>query len=619
MLSNNKKLMFISKKYITESNTRIIIFLFLTSLAVRLCFLLPVAIFKTPLINDENWYFIRVLGFEKIISGLLGGKLPSAQSLAIAYGKGRWPPLHPFLLAMGAVIMGKQIYILRLVVTLFSSLTTPLVYLITRKLSTKRASFAAAFIHILYPSFIAYSHYIWSETTFIFFLLLSIYFSITAQQSNTKKSLYAVLCGLFLGLSGLTRAAALPFIIFIPLWFLVYLREKRLSCIIITVSFIVLLPWEITVMSIEKRPVFISSKAGLNLYIGNNPWVPEKFGSSWLHPDNWKKRKAFAEEYAKKKSIKKDIAQRELALQEIRQNFKGFLLRCVYRVRMLWTCDFFLLRHIFRATYPPMPYPVVYLIWGIVIISYIAFVWLTISGFLCKKEALSNRKFIIALVVAGAVPATLSIAMSRLHIPLMAILLPVAGHGASKRIESFRRVVSFMLTALFCVLIYPTIPMAVSVYFRISSYYSGMIRDVDKVIGSKAFLVDNVIFRVRGSDSLRIATRGKYNFLPSEPPRDNRFYRVGGKECVWKVSPRNSQLALSVSSKDAERPPKMSIYSTKLGKSTIIQPIQREYWHKWRKSELDGVEYMWAGGTGLSSTFMVSKTVFSSFASSMKF
>jgi 4-amino-4-deoxy-L-arabinose transferase-like glycosyltransferase len=593
--------MTLTKNYnrIMHSKRGMIILLFFISFIIRITFLILVANADVPLFGDEKLYFSISISFEKIIRCISQGHLPSIGTLAGAYKGGIWPPFHPILLALGLFLFGKQVAVARFVVVMLSSLTTPLVYLVTSRLTTKKAAIVASLIHIFYPSFIAFSHYLWSETTFIFILLLSLYFTILLPnvQYDRRRFLYATLTGFFLGLCALTRPAGLPFLIVVPLWLVFSLKETRLRIlipsIVILLSLIVLLPWQSALTLVEQRFVILSSKGGKALYMGNNPWVPDEYGyTGKFAPNKFALLKETMEEYSETNSVTVDEAARTLALQEIKGNFRQFLVRCFYRLRMLWAGDFFAMRHIFHTVYPPLHHAIVVLIWIIILTSYFILIALATWGFLSTGMQFINKALMLALVIAGMVGPVIMVAVSRYHLPLLALLLPFAGHGAVnlRRRTSLRRAIAMMLiTILFFVFAFTSLPLITGSYLIPSSYYYSVIRRADSILGSNASFIDRIMFRAKdanSTDHLNITIQNEdYVFNDSQTQQ----YR-------WAISPKYRDLALDIYSHEATAPLDIALFSEKFSQSVVIRPIQKNFWRQWRPTGIDGIEYMWSGG-----------------------
>ena len=141
--------------------------IFAISLMVRVACWLPVAIHDVAPILDEASYLRRAAAFATLISHAIGRAELPVGTATEAYGEGIWPPLHPIMIALGFVAVGKSIAIARLVMVLLSALTSVLVYAVTQKLATRTTARWAAGLHVIYPSFIGYSHLLWSENTYL--------------------------------------------------------------------------------------------------------------------------------------------------------------------------------------------------------------------------------------------------------------------------------------------------------------------------------------------------------------------------------------------------------------------------------------------------------------------
>ena len=256
---------------------RFFLLLFLVSLVVRASLMIPVAGADIALQADENEYFSRAAAFKVILTDAARGKPLYSQDISRAYGGGTFPPVHSLYLAL-SLFVAEDATLARWAVVLLSSLTTPLVYLLTLHCSTRKAALAAAGVHVFYPSFVAFSHYLWSETTYIFLLLLATYFTLCllGPDGSSKRATYALLAGCFLGLAALTRAAGLPFLFVLPAWTYLSLRKTSgaasKSLLLLAASAIVVSPWEAALASREARLVPLSTAADYNLFVGNNPW-----------------------------------------------------------------------------------------------------------------------------------------------------------------------------------------------------------------------------------------------------------------------------------------------------------------------------------------------------------
>jgi len=586
-----------TEKYNTK---QAVIFFFVISVMLRMTFFIYATKSNMPLLHDENGYFMRAIGFENIIRDILSWQIPSSASCKIAYGQGVWPPLHPLLLGIGLVVLGKHIYSLRLVVLIMSAAATPLIYLLTLKLANSKAARRAALIHCFYPGFIAYSHLLWSESTFIFFLMSAVYYAVSlCEAQSSKKKFFAIASGVCLGLSCLTRAAGLPFLLVIPLWVSTRERGWKTPLLIVLVSLALLAPWEVALTAARRRVVLISTKAEFNLYLGNNPWVSSASGSSWRKVPEEEKVKKNIRDYSKTKFIGDGEAARTLAFREIKRDFTGFLGRCFNRLNMLWGSEFFAMRHIFHAVYPPMSDSAVLFIWGLSIIAYIGFTVLVFLG-----TGRTSCKLLFALLfAAGSLPPLVSIAMSRLHIPILALLLPVAGIGATNINPMVReKILSAAAALLVCASIYTTLPIIMDSYIVPSSYYANLIAMCDSVFGTQIKFTDKVMLRgVSGRLNVKLSAGCKLM-------HDKKKEWLSAPADGYLLNPKNGMLTLKILSQG--EPIVISIVSEKLEKGFLIKPIEKSSWWKWRKTDLGKIEYIWCGNADVPGDFANPDTLF---------
>jgi len=577
---------------------------FMLSLVIRVGFLVPVVTSGVIPAFDERGYFSRAVAASDAMGDLVSGRLPSSEHLLSLYGHGRqggkWPPFHSVLLGSALLLFGPEETVARAVVVLLSSITTPLVLALSLELSNRKAAVIAALAHTFYPSFVAYSHYLWSETTFILLLLSSIYCAIRLVDADAhrKALIYAVLCGSLLGLCGLTRAAVLPYLFAIPVWLALRMKGTRfglmLSVVVAVSWFVVLLPWEVALALDTKSIVPISTGGSYNLYLGNNPWVPEGLGASWGHAESKRLAENAIETYQSTHAVDYETAAWALAMKEIGQKPVTFLSRCIHRFRMLWSVDMFALRHLFRAVYPPLPPGILALLSVIVMVSYLLLASLALHGLIGADSLLRHRDLVLMLLLAGMAAPAVTIGMSRLHMPLLAVSLPAAGCGVvslGPRPLSARGLVTVSLKVVLIVGVLTSLPLVVTYHLAPSSYYLALVEQIDAVLASDALYMDSVSFKWEGSnasDHVAITILGEdYVFSTSQTDK-----------YVWETSKDGEVLNLHVSTSTARSPLRIELSSQGVDQTVVIEPIQASYWGKWRPSTLGGLMYRWDGGRG---------------------
>ncbi|MGD2088204.1 MAG: glycosyltransferase family 39 protein [Candidatus Aminicenantes bacterium] len=573
-----------------------VIFIFLLSLVVRFIILIPVIKSNTPLEFDERAYYKAAVGFHSILRDLVHFESPQAADKEKAYGKGVWPPFQSILLALGFFLFGKSIVAARIIMVLISAMTTPLVFLLTTKLSNKASGVAASLLHLFYPSFLAFSHYLWSETLFIFLLLLAVYLVVVvAEAENPRKRVWlSIFLGVLLGLLVLTRAAALFMLAIFLLWIFLKLKNTPariyIPVIIIITLFFTIFPWEYTLVVNEKRFVLFSNFTYRNLYVGNNQW--NRYGREIDQDLQNNRERNTLRNYAKEKSIHLEQAARELALKEITSNPGAFVIRSFNEFLLLWTFDFFPLRHIFNVVYPPMTNIFVLFVFFIFVIGTIFLYLLIIKGFFIKEPRIKNKFLILALVVAGVLPYILAYGHTRYNLPQVALLLPIAGLGlANFRKKTLMSPKLAIIAGLcLCTLFFYTYNQYIFKIVRPSSYYQGSINLLDSIFKTGSTLKDTIIFRSNDpayTDLLTLTIPDKHNYsFDIEKKSKRRQIRLRKdrtkKVIIFSKHPTESLL--------------LTIHSKRQNKAVRLKPISRKYWNKFLALEMESIELKWKGG-----------------------
>lgn len=141
---------------------KILALLILAALAIRV-----LAALTRPMIQLDETAYVRMA------ENLAGGKgLLDITGLTATH----FSPLLPLLIAGVATIVRNYVLAAYIVVTVFGSLILLPVYLLGKELVSERVGLAAAALMAVTPLFVDYSSRIYSESVYIFFLVLAIVF-----------------------------------------------------------------------------------------------------------------------------------------------------------------------------------------------------------------------------------------------------------------------------------------------------------------------------------------------------------------------------------------------------------------------------------------------------------
>ena len=403
----------------------------------------------------------------------------------------------------------------------------------------------------------------------------------------------AVCLGIVLGLLALTRAASILFLIIIPSWIFFSIKKRRdkivIPMVIVIIFSFIISPWEYTLIKKEKRFVLFSTFSYRNLYIGNNQWVRE--GMQFNPQEESTKPRDTIREYARKHSIPKEQAARELAVQEITSHFGKFLKRSFHKSLLLWTFDFFPLRHVVNVVYPPMSDFFVLFVSILFAISYVFFTVFALKALFVQELQAKKKILFLVLVIVGMIPYLLAFGHTRFNLPQIALLVPLAGYGMVKFKQKIllSALISTAAVVCLCAVFFHTYHNYVHKLLRPSSYYRGSIVVLDKIFRTETYFED--VFKVRSDDpdyvdvlTLKILNEKNYSFLYKKDIKKKR------------IKIRRKTKTISIYSSNPTEPLILSLYSEKQDKSVEIRPVSKEYWKKFQLINIDNIALSWLGG-----------------------
>lgn len=564
------------------------------SLVLRLAAYLWVLGAEVPLLFDEQGYFDRAVAWHDLFVGWVQGEGWSQDAWAQAYGLGHWPPLHSMLLAVVFLVGGPSVALARGVPVVLSVLTTLWVYRVGRRLVGEPGARAGAWLHAVYPTFIVYSHLLWAETTYCFLLLVTVGATLRAlgAPAESTRLQSATWAGLGLGLTALTKAAALPYLLAVPVWLGIRLRRRSqvsvAPWVLLAVALSTIFPWQMALFEAEQRPVALSTLGGFNLALGNNPWVPPGLGSSWGHETSKAQLMEALRDDAARQSVDGppvpwEAVAMPFAWRVIVDEPWTFAVRGLERLRMLWAPDFFPLRHLFKAVYPPLAPKLVGVLAMVGVTSYFVLTALILWGLFDRRLSRPLGLVVLLVVVGMALPAV-SIGMSRLHMPLLVLLLPIAGRSLIYRWRGrpFPRR-TFRALLLFVGIVLSGLGGVVRLHLVPSSHYAAVLDPVARALGQRMVYSDRLELRRTA------ACRGLLTLGLAGPT--TRFHD-GSRTFLWR--PAAPSLKLDVFSETDS--PELVVESPYLQTPQRLRPVEPGAWRTWRSLGVSGCTVRWTGG-----------------------
>jgi 4-amino-4-deoxy-L-arabinose transferase-like glycosyltransferase len=185
------------------------------------------------------------------------------------------PPLFTAIVAL-SLLTPWPAAVFGLIQIILSSLTVLLVYLIAQRVSGRIVALLAALLTAVYPPFLVLADQPTVPVLNTFLLGLWLIFSLRLLES--WEVMWAVLAGLVLGLSVLSRPAfiGLLLVMLIALWF--HRFEKRTSwwrhaMVVMGIMGLTVVPWLVRNGLVLGSGTTISTNGGFNAWTGNNPFT----------------------------------------------------------------------------------------------------------------------------------------------------------------------------------------------------------------------------------------------------------------------------------------------------------------------------------------------------------
>jgi len=397
---------------------------------------------EMPLVLDERVYFRTAL---KFLSG---------QGVV---GTGH-PPLYRLFLAGAIFLLGESIWKIKFVQIILSTINVWILFLLGEELFDRRVALVGALLFSFYPTLVAFTHYLWSETFVI--LLLSWAFYLLVRFASTRRRSYLVGGGALLGFSALTRSVIFFFLPFLFLWlFLVHrrgLRSTFLSALLLTSScLVVVAPWTVRNYCLYHDFIFIETSWGYNLWKGNNRFEPPLTGRELTYPGPFGRYPIFYSQASKEGLVARcgdryqtsrltaaqlnECAARE-ALDYILEDPLAFLGRARTKMAILWHPASFVIRHFVLGFYGERDERWVGVVTWSVYLSYLLVMVTGMVGFLCCKD--DNKLLFLMLVGYWSLVHSISLSMNRYRLPLMPFIMLYSGCAIANWREIYRRVLS---------------------------------------------------------------------------------------------------------------------------------------------------------------------------------
>jgi 4-amino-4-deoxy-L-arabinose transferase-like glycosyltransferase len=239
---------------------KFIVYLFLAGLVLRIF-----AIFLV-----RNYYEPSDYEYGEIARNIVNGKGFSRAFISEdkVYLTSSHAPVYPYFLAFFYQFGRKpSVFIfIQIIQAIISAITIVIIYRISEIIFNRKAANLSAIGVALYPVFIFYATKLVPTTFFMFFLSLSIFLILKDRRPG-----FLFLSGAILGFTILCDPVAFMVIPALVLWWLVIKKyDFKKLIIIISISFLILIPWTVRNYLVHRHFVPVTTQFGLSFWLGNN-------------------------------------------------------------------------------------------------------------------------------------------------------------------------------------------------------------------------------------------------------------------------------------------------------------------------------------------------------------
>jgi arylsulfatase A-like enzyme/4-amino-4-deoxy-L-arabinose transferase-like glycosyltransferase len=372
---------------------------------------------------------------------------------------GAWqPPGYVAFVAGVMAVSGGSVTAVKAVQVLLGTAAVALVLAMATSWFGARAGLAAGWVAALYPNLVAFTHYLWSETLFVFLLLASLHLLTRRLAPVTPAT--ALAAGALLGLAALTRATIVYLLPVLALW-LAWVGRARLrtavggALLVCVAAALVILPWSVRNTRLHGGFVLIDTNAPYNLWRGNGPGAFEDRCAAGVLRYRWPfdcipvypvgNRYGWGLVAEAKEALGSDAPSdleivghaRDAAWREIRGDPALFVRRMGPRLVDMWNPTSFLVRHLRIGAYGPV-HPLLELaVSWTAMLCYLLVVALAAAG--AWRQRRDPRVWLVLALMGLLCGVTaLAFGLTRFRLPLMPLLI-VLGAPALASLGGRRR------------------------------------------------------------------------------------------------------------------------------------------------------------------------------------
>ncbi len=284
-----------------------------------------------------------VFGYEAgaIAASIAQGRGFSSPLRFVQTGPTVWfTPIYPYLLAGIFKLFGVYSYtsniVIRFVDNIFSACTCWPIYAIGANAFGKRIGRAAAWTWVVFPTSLFFST-VWVWDTALSALMLALIVAATFEVRRSQRLNSWMGYGALSALGAMVNPGVVSIVPALGLWAIWPIRRRLATAgrLVVASSLIFaagIMPWTIRNYVVFHKLIPFRSNFALELWLGNNPGVPDSW-SPWLHPND---DLSEAAKYARMTEIPYMQEKQQAAIQFIRTHALDTLNFSLHRFSNNW-------------------------------------------------------------------------------------------------------------------------------------------------------------------------------------------------------------------------------------------------------------------------------------------
>lgn len=357
-------------------------------------------------------------------------------------------PGFPAFIALVMKVAGRDLLWVKLAQVVLGAATAWFVYAIGRDALSHAAGLCAGWLYALDPTFVAFTHFVFTETLFVFLFTAALWLWMRTGALSMGR---AVAAGVLFAAAAYVKSSVLYLLPLLGAW-LVWRERARYGaalrfCLVAAVAWAACVaPWTARNYRVHGGLVLIDSSGPFNLWRGHNPGAYRRraAGSDWnvrfappfegfsIAPVSEAGGSAVAD-LARERfdtELPSDLqvmrAAKEAAVEFALDDPVWTAHRAWYKVVDLWNPTSFLMRHLERNGYGELPRWLARALSWSCVLSYL-FVWAAAAPALWRYRRTALGGMVLLLVYYYTFVHAATFGLTRFRLPVMPMVMVLAG------------------------------------------------------------------------------------------------------------------------------------------------------------------------------------------------